>query len=344
MPVIKSADLADFVRRIFQAAGVEENTARLVADSLVTSDLAGHESHGIIRVPQYLERIAAGMVDPTAEPVITQETPVITMVDAQRSFGQVAARFAMSVTIKKAQTQGLAATGLFNSAHVGRLGEWVEMAADEGLIGLAFCNCGGPDGLVAPYGSTTRLLSTNPFAAAVPMAGRSPLVIDFATSVVAAGKLQVARNRNQSVPAGWIVRSDGQPSTSPNDFFAGGALLPAAGHKGYGLSLLIECLGGILTGHGCVGLPHAAKGNGVLFVVLSIEAFRPLEAFLADGAVLYEHVKTAPPTSGFDEVLLPGEPEQRSTEHRRAEGIPIDETTWAQLIEAAAARGVAVPN
>ena len=344
MPVIQPAALSDFVCRIFQAAGAAEDVARLVADSLVTTNLTGHDSHGVIRVRQYLDAIAAGRLDPTAEPVITQETAMITMVDARRGFGQVAARFAMQLTIEKARTQGLAATGLFNSNHVGRLGEWVEVAADRGFIGLAFCNCGGPAGSVAPYGSTTRLLGTDPFAAAVPMAGCSPLVIDFATSVVAEGKVRLARNRHEPLPEGWILGPDGQPSTSPDDFYAGGVLLPAAGHKGYGLGLLMEFLGGVLTGHGCVGLPGSTKGNGVLFLVLAIEAFRPLEAFLADGAALGERVKATPPAPEFDEVLLPGEPEQRSTEHRRAEGIPLDETTWAQLTEAAAVLGVAVPH
>lgn len=343
MPVIKPTVLTEFVCRIFQAAGATEDAACLVAESLVTTNLTGHDSHGVIRVRQYLDYIAAGRLNPTAEPVIARETAIITLVDAQQSFGQVAARFAMGITIEKARAQGLAATGLFNCNHVGRLGEWVEMAAHQGLIGLAFCNTGGPGGFVAPYGSVTRLLGTDPFAAAVPLAGRPPLVIDFATSVVAEGKVRLARNQGTPVPGGWIVGPDGQPSTSPDDFYAGGALLPAAGHKGYSLALLMEFLGGILTGHGCVGLTGSTRGNGVLFLALSIEAFRPLEAFLADGAVLREHVKAAPPAPDFNEVLLPGEPEQRSTEHRQAEGIPVDETTWAQLTAAATELGVAVP-
>lgn len=344
MPVMDPSVLADFVGRIFQAAGAPEEIARLVADSLVASDLAGHASHGVLRVCQYLDSIAAGEMDPAAEPVIARETATITMVDGRRGFGQVAARFAMGVTIEKARTEGLAVTGVFNCTHVGRLGEWVEMAAEERLIGLAFCNGGRPGGHVTPHGGVARLLGTNPIAGAVPVAGRPPLVVDFATSVVAAGKVRVARNRGQSVPEGWILGPDGRPTTSPEDYYAGGMLLPAAGHKGYGLALLMEFLAGLLTGSGCAALPGFAPGNGVLFLVLSIEAFRPLEAFLADGAALCERVKAVPPAPGFDEVLLPGEPEHRTAERCRIEGVPIDEVTWAQLAAAAAELEVAVPT
>jgi LDH2 family malate/lactate/ureidoglycolate dehydrogenase len=340
LQVVNPSVLADFVSRIFQAAGTPEEIARLVANSLVASDLAGHPSHGVIRVRQYLDSIAAGEMDPTAEPVITHQTAIITMVDGRRSFGQVAARFAMEVTIEKARAEGLAATGLFNCTHVGRVGEWVEMAAEQGLISLAFCNGGRPGGHVAPYGGVARLLGTNPIAAAVPVAGRPPVVVDFATSVVAAGKLRVARNRGQAVPEGWILGPDGRPTTNPDDYYAGGMLLPAAGHKGYGLSLAVEFLAGLLTGRGSPALPGFVPGNGVLFLVLSIEAFRPPEAFLREGAALCERAKTVPPALGFNEVLLPGEPEQRTAERHRAEGIAVDEVTWAQLTAAAAALGV----
>ncbi len=344
MPLMNHTVLADFVSRIFQAVGAKEEVARQVADSLVASDLAGHESHGVVRVRQYLDSIAAGNLNPTAEPIIARETAIVTLVDARHSFGQVAARFAMAVTIEKARAQELAATGVFNCTHIGRVGEWVQMAADQGMIGLAFCNGGGPGGAVAPYGGAARRLGTNPIAAAVPVAGRPPIVVDFATSVVAEGKLRIAHNRGKPLPEGWILGPDGRPSTQSKDFYAGGMLLPAAGHKGYGLALLMEFLGGILTGRGCPALPGFTPGNGVLFLVLSIEPFRPVETFLAEGAALCERVKAAPPAPGFDEVMLPGEPEQRMTERRRVEGIVVDEATWAQLTAAAAALGVAIPG
>jgi len=345
MLLIQAETLADFVGRILQAAGAAQPAATLVADSLVTSNLAGHDSHGVVRVPQYLDTIAAGQLTPLAEPIVVQETAAITLVDARHGFGQVAARMAMEKTIAKAQTQGLAATGLFNCNHIGRLGEWVQLAAERGFIGLAFCNGGRPGGLVTPYGGSGRALGTNPIAAAVPIADRPPVVIDLSTSVVAEGKVRVARNQGQAIPEGWIQDAEGRPSTNPEDLYAGGTLLPIAGHKGYGLSLLVELLGGMLTGQSCPGLPtYTSLKNGVLFIVLAIEPFRSPEDFLKDGSALCELVKNVAPAPGFDEVLLPGEPEQRTSARRQAEGIPVDETTWGQLAAAAAKFGVAVPT
>jgi uncharacterized oxidoreductase len=345
MPVIDPKTLADFSVRILQAAGATPAGAKLVAASLVESNLVGHDSHGVVRIRQYLDTMAAGELQPTAEPAIARETATITIVDAQHGFGQIAARFAIERTISKAQIQGLAATGLFNCNHIGRLGEWVELAAGQGCISLGFCNGGRPGGLVTPYGGSGRALGTNPIAAAVPIAGRPPVVIDFSTSIVAEGKVRVARNKGQAIPAGWIQDAQGRPSTNPEDLYAGGTLLPIAGHKGYGLSLLVELLGGMLTGQSCPGMPdYAVLKNGVLFIVLAVEPFRSPEDFLQDSSTLCEILKSVTPAPGFDEVLLPGEPEQRTAARRRAEGIPIDETTWGQLAGAAAEFGVAVPD
>lgn len=345
MPTISPTRLVDFVQQIFQAAGATAAGAHLVADSLVKSNLVGHDSHGIVRVPQYLDNIEKKELYPAAEPIVARETATITMIDAQYGFGQIAAHFAMSKIIDKTKAQGLAAAGLFNCNHVGRLGEWVQMAADQELIALAFCSGGRPGGLVAPFGGAGRLLGTNPMAAAVPIAGREPFVMDFATSAVAEGKVRVARNSGKSIPEGWILDAAGRPSTNPTDLYDGGVLLPTAGHKGYGLALLIEFLGGILTGQGGPWLPsYTTVRNGIIFLGLSVQAFRPPEEFLADGATLYEKVKATPPAPGFGEVLLPGEPEQRAAEQRQQEGITIDETTWTQLTQAAESLGVAVPG
>jgi LDH2 family malate/lactate/ureidoglycolate dehydrogenase len=345
MPVIDAETLSDFAGHILGAAGASPAGAELVARSLVGSNLVGHDSHGVVRIRQYLDTIEAGELKPTAEPVIARETATITMVDARHGFGQIAACFAMEKTMGKAQVQGLAATGLFNCNHIGRLGEWVQLAADQGMIGLAFCNGGRPGGLVTPYGGSGRALGTNPIAAAVPIADHPPVVIDFSTSVVAEGKVRVARNKGQAVPAGWIQDAAGRPSTNPDDLYAGGTLLPMAGHKGFGLSLLVELLGGMLTGQSCPGLPgYTVLKNGVLFIVLAIEPFRSPEDFLNDSSALCELVKSVTPAPGFDEVLLPGEPEQRTARRRQAEGIPIDETTWVQLTSAATEFGVAVPD
>ncbi|MEZ4633477.1 MAG: Ldh family oxidoreductase [Caldilineaceae bacterium] len=343
MPTFRAETLVDFADQIFQAAGTPAQVARLVAASLVDSNLVGHDSHGVVRVVQYLSSIEQGQLDPQAQPTIRQETSVIALIDGHSGFGQVAAHKAMRMAIDKAREHGMSAIGLVDCGHVGRMGEWVEMAAKEGLICLAFCNGGGGRGIVAPFGGVARVLGTNPIAAAIPVANREPVVLDFATSAVAEGKVRIARNSGKSIPVGWILDKDGTPSTTPDDLYDGGVLLPAAGHKGYGLSLLVEFMAGLLTTSGCPALGMAPR-NGVLFMVLNPEPFRPLADFTAEGEALVTAVKAAKPAAGFDEVLLPGEPESRTAAHRRAQGIPLDETSWAQLVEAGAALGVAAPN
>jgi uncharacterized oxidoreductase len=246
----------------------------------------------------------------------------------------------MNVGIEKARATGLSATSLVRSQHVGRLGEWVEMAASHNMIALAWCNGGGLRGAVAPFGGMERRLGTNPVAAAVPVAGRPPVVVDFATSATAEGKLRVSRNSGKPVPAGWILDAQGQPSTDPNDFYNNGVLLPAAGHKGYGLSMLVEFLGGLLGGNSSPLLPSYRTSNGVLFQILDIAAFRPVEEFLAESAALCQQIKDTRPAPGFHEVLLPGEPEQRTAAERRQTGIAIDAVTWSQITEAGAKVGV----
>lgn len=341
--ILQPDTLQTFISSIFQAAGAPEAHAQLVANSLVSANLAGHDSHGVIRTVQYVSAIQNGELDPAAVPSVASQTGVVTMLDAQRAFGQVAAQCAMQVAIDKAKAHAMASVGLFNCGHVGRLGEWVQMAADAQMIGMGFCNGGSPGGLVTPHGGAARRLGTNPLAAAIPRADDAPMVVDFATSVVAEGKVRVARNSGKALPEGRILDANGHPSTDPNDLYSGGMLLPAAEHKGYCLALLMDYLGGILTGAGCAALPTFRRGNGVLFIVLSIEAFRPLDAFLGDATELSNVMRATPPASGYEEVLTPGDPEQRTAQQRRANGIPLDDTTWSQLVEVAAAHNVAAP-
>lgn len=343
MPLLQPAPLVDFVARIFVAAGAPEETAQLVAQSLVTSDLVGHESHGVVRVRQYLDAIRRGDLDPAARPSIVHSAAGVVTVDGCRAFGQLAARWTIEQGVERARGHGLAAAGLLNCGHVGRLGEWVQWAAEQNTIALAFCNGGGPSGIVAPFGGAARLLGTNPIAAAIPVGDRPPIVLDFATSAVAEGKVRVARNRGRSIPEGWILNAQGLPSTDPNDLYTGGMLLPAATHKGYALSLLVEFLGGLLTGNGSPALGGYRAGNGVFFLVLDVAAFRPLADYLADGARMAGAVKATPPAPGFSEVLLPGEPEQRMLAQRQATGVEVDDATWALLSEDAARLGVAIP-
>lgn len=335
MPVLQPMPLADFTSRIFQAAGTPKMTADLVGQSLVSANLAGHDSHGVIRIMQYLRQIDEDEIRPLARPEVERETAVMALLNGHRCFGQLAAKTAIETGIGKARGDAVAAIGLKHSGHVGRLGEWVELAAEEGLIALAYANGGRSGGLVAPFGGAERRMGTNPVAAAIPLQDRPALLLDFATSAVAEGKVRVAMNGGKSIAEGLVLDKHGRPTRNPADLYEDGMLLPAAGHKGYSLALLTDFLGGVLTGAGGPALPGTILGNGVLFVLLNIEAFRPLAEFFTDGTIMADRIKSTRPAPGFDEVLLPGEPEARSAQNRQQSGIPLDDTTWDQIVEAA---------
>lgn len=341
MPLVTPAVLSDYVGRIFAAAGAPPPHAAAVAASLVASNLVGHDSHGVVRVPQYLASIARGETDPAAVPRIARERGVVAVVDAQRGFGQLAARFAIGEAVARARQHGIAAVTIERCSHAGRMGEWVEVAAAAGLIGLAFCNAGRPLGPVAPHGGAGRALGTNPVAAAIPHAGADPIVIDIATSTVAEGKLRIAFNQGQPVPPGLILDAAGHPSTDPGDFYRGGVLLPMAGHKGYALALLVELLGGVLAETPGEVIPG---GNGMLFIVLDPAAFRDPVAYAADVAAFCARVVAVPPAPGFAEVVLPGEPERRTRHERERGGIPLDDTTWHLITDSGVAYRIAAPT
>lgn len=334
MITVQASALLDFVTRMFVAVGVPDGNAEFTARSLVTTNLTGHDSHGVVRVPQYIAVLESGELDARAEPAILHETPITAQVDGRWALGQVTARFAAEVAIAKAKEHGLAVVSPLNCGHVGRLGEWVEMAAQQELIALAFCNSGGGGGLVTPHGGAERCLGTDPIAAAFPLPQRPPIVVDFATSAVAEGKIRVARNAGKTLAPGLLLDAQGEPSTDPNDLYRGGMLLPAADHKGYGLGLVMEFLGGVFTGRGCTIFPNFRPGNGVLLLVMRADLFQPLDEYYADAQRLVDAVLSVRPAPGSAGVMLPGDPERRSMAERSATGIPIDDATWAQLTAA----------
>ena len=254
MPNIHSDKLETLATRIFTALGTPEAHARGVATLLVRANLRGHDSHGAIRIPQYAGAIRTGHVNPKSPITVIAETPVIARLDGGRGFGQVVARRGMEMAIAKAKANGLSAVTLANTTHVGRLADYAEMAAAEGLVGMLWVNA--VFGLnVAPWGGAARRLGTNPHAIAVPGDGGPAMVLDFATSVVAEGKMRVKKNRKQQAPPGWFIDAQGRPGTDPEVFYGTppGSLLTAGEHKGYGLSLAVEILGCILSGTGAAG-------------------------------------------------------------------------------------------
>lgn len=340
-------------RAVFLAAGATESNAARVTEALVDSNLVGHDSHGVIRVIQYLRSIEAGHVDPAAEPEVVKETAVTSLVDGKWTFGQVSAGLAMRKAIEKGRQHGIAMSGLIHAYHIGRLGEYSEMAHDAGMIGMVvaggFGGTGGASATgVAPYGGAKPAFGTNPISFGIPAGKEPPVMVDFASSAVAAGKIALARAKGTPLPPGWIVDRDGSPSTEAEDFYNGGALLTFGGHKGYGLAVAIELLGQALTGADDIGETPRGGGtytrSGSVFVAIDPGVFRPASQFTAAVDATVEKIKAVPPAVGFDEVLLPGEPEQRSRARRLVEGISLPDNSWETLKQLASRYGVDVTS
>jgi LDH2 family malate/lactate/ureidoglycolate dehydrogenase len=321
-------ELRSIGQDIFVANGVPLESARLVANSLVDANLAGHDSHGVIRVPTYVELVRDGRIAATAQPELVHETASIGVVDGRWAFGQLTARQSMAIAIAKAKESGVAAVTALACNHIGRLGEWVEMAADEGMIGFATVSMYGIGLAAAPYGGMQRAMSTNPVAFGVPSATLGSVVSDFATTTVAEGKLQVARAKGVEVAPGSIIDSEGRPSTAPQDFYNGGAMLPFGAHKGYGLAVVSQLLSLALTG--ALGAMQGEYASGAFFLCVDPGAFGPRAAYGQAADHLLGQIKSVRPLPGFAEVLLPGEPEQRARAER-ADGVPVDDVTWGKL-------------
>ena len=340
MPIFSADELRHVAQAILQGVGTPEENARLVSASLVESNLVGHDSHGVMRLMSYVEFARRGQVKPEARPFVAKRERATAQVDGAWGWGHISARLATTTVTELAAEYGVAATTIDHCNHVGRLGEYVEMMAHAGMIGIALCNV---DPAVAPFGGVGRVMGTNPLAWAVPRAGENaPLFSDFATSGVAEGKLRVARAKGERVEPGLIVDSQGRPSQEPADFYNGGALLPFGGHKGYGLSVMVELLGGVLSGMAASVQPEYKAANGTLFLALNIAAFMPVEQFTQQVENFCARVKATPPADGFSEVLLPGDPERRTRAQRLVEGISLPEQTWREI--QALARELNVPT
>ena len=339
MPNILPSRLREIGYQLFEASGCTAEDARAVVDHLVESNLFGHDSHGAIRYYEYTRAIREGRFQPRATPEVVRDKPSTAVVDAGGALGQVGATFAMNLAIEKARQNGLATVTLRNTSHVGRAGAYPLMAArQKDMIGLAFVNAGRLGYQIAPFGGLEGRLSTNPIAFAAPRPEADPILVDMTTSVVAEGKVRVAINQGVHVPEGWLIDGQGNPTTDPNDFRADppGAILPMGGvvaHKGYSLSLVVELLGGALSGEGCAAGSRTMHSNGVLFTVYSIEHFTELSTYYEEVEALLQHVKSSRLAPGFTEILAPGEPEFRSAQRKESSGIEIDETTWAAICQ-----------
>lgn len=334
MPTVSVEHLKEIARGLLQGAGATEREAECVAEGVVGANLAGHDSHGIIQIPSYIERIDAGHIVPGARIDVVRETPTTMVVDGNWGFGYTVSKFVMESCIRKAASSGVAAATVFRQGHVGRLAPYPIMAAEAGMIGIMTADSGRSAKGVAPFGGREARLGTNPICMAVPSDLDGPLFVDMATSAVAAGKITLAIARGSSIPLGWILDGEGRPTTDPGEYTRGGAILPfggTEGHKGYGLSAMVEIFSGLLTGLGFGVEPSGRHNDGCFLAVFDVEAFRPLEAFKQEVADFARYLKETPPAEGFDEVHYPGEIEHVRALRAMQEGIEVEESTWDRL-------------
>ena len=339
-----AAPLQQLCAGLFSAAGTPADIADAVAQSLVTTNLMGHDSHGVLRVKQYLGMIRDGMLKPAARPRLRKRFGATAMVTNGYGFGQIGASFAADLALELGREHGIAAVSLGQTGHIGRLGEYTHSIAARGLIGIGFAGGTLHKSWVTPYGGREPIFSTNPMSFAVPCADEETLLLDFATASIAHGKLMLAQAKGVPVPQGMMLDKDGRPSTDASIVDDGAVLLAMGLHKGSGLSLMMEIIPNLLAGKRPVSSAEFHFGNPTLLMALLPEAFDEDTDFVEHVEQLKRRVKQVKPAASFEEVLLPGEPEARSYAEREAKGIPLPEAVWADLRESARELEVALPS
>jgi len=335
--------LAAWTERVFVASGVPPVSSKVVADCLVTADLKGMPSHGVSRIPIYIQRIRLGLVCPNANPKILRESPSALQIDAANGLGHPTASWGMRLCVEKARRTGSAVAGIFNSTHFGMAGYYAEIGAREGVIGIATSNSSPR---MAPWGSRDALLGTNPLAIAVPGPDGGPIVLDMATSVAALGKIMLAAADGTPIPDAWALDADGHPTTDAAAALKG-TVLPVGGPKGSGLAFMLDVLSGVLTG-GSFGsqvrslyrdMSNPEQCAHFLFAI-DVEAFQPISEFRARMERYAGEFKRCRPMPGVSEVYLPGELERRCERVGRAEGLRLPSKTYEDLIQVARDTGV----
>jgi len=348
VPAIDVSVLTEFATRLLTASGAPPDEAALVGRSLVVANLCGYDSHGVMRIPFYADMIAKNEAIPGAELTVIKESPTILVADANWGLGRVQCGKLIDRLIEKATLTGMAIGTLYNSSHVGRLGEYCETAAAAGLLSQMMVNTHGAARRVAPPGGTEPRLGTNPMALGVPN-GDDPLILDFSTSATAEGKVRVKAIAGEQCPPGWVLDSEGRPTTDPNSLYADppGTILPMGGdqaYKGFGLALMIDLFSGALSG-GLVAreTPITPKGNCVFAMILSPEHFGGSERFAKQTAELTEFVRSSNRQPGVEKILLPGDPERQTRAGKMADGIHLDDENWQKLSDFAEKMQVEVP-
>jgi len=349
VPAFSAETLSDFATALLQAGGLNPGEAGTVARSLVGANLSGYDSHGVMRIPQYLAQVQKGEITPGAEFEVLHETPSLLAADGHWGFGRVQAGRLLSRLMEKAAAGGVAVGTMRRSAHIGRLGEYCEIAAAAGMISMLMVNNHGAIMRVSPPGGRAARLSTNPLAVGIPHADE-PVVIDFCTCVTAEGKVRVKKFAGEQVPDGWILDGRGRPTNDPNDLYGDppGTILPFGGpqaYKGFALGLMVEILSGALSGGVCAReVPINQIGNCVFMMLLDPGHFGEGEHFRREVADLLGFIRSCPTVEGVERITLPGDPERSSLAEKTAHGIPLDEGNWQQLTELAGRLAVEVPE
>lgn len=338
MLFIPEAELRDVATRVFRAAGADAEPTEILVDHLVGANLAGHDSHGVQHIPNYVGGIQKGNIKPNAVPRIVRETATSALVDGGWTFGQVSALYGTDVAIAKAKQSGVAAVGVVRCTHIGRLGTYPSRASRQNVVLMV--TIGDLLGMTAPFGGSKGVFGTNPFAFGFPADQHEDVMIDFATSNIAAGKVAVARAKHEAVPPGSILDRNGYPTTDPNAFYDGGVLLPFGGHKGSALAVLSTLLSQHLVPSGDFAEGH--KQTGTFILAIDTGLFRDPSDVEKEADAVIDQIQAIPPASGFSRVLTPGEPEVYTTRKRRDEGVPVPEDTWDAIKKTAAELGVEI--
>src|ERR1700757_1793297 len=351
MVTIKVDNLIDFVADVFGHAESSSEEARRIATYLTTANLTGHDSHGVIRVPVYIRWKKTGNGVPNQTPEGVVDTPSLAVVDGKFGYGQTVAPVAVKLGIEKCKKAGLAAIALRNAGHIGRVGDWAEMAAAEGLVSVHFVNAAGSL-LVAPFGGVEKRLSTAPYCVGIPREGQDPIVLDFATSIVAEGKCLVASRGGKKLPKGALVDHDGTLSEDPHVLYGPytpdgprdhtkgtGAIRAFGEHKGSGLAFICELLGGALSGTGATA-PDRRFANGMLAFCIDPKVVDPAHFFDGEITRYTDFIRATRPVAGVDQVLIPGDPERKTRAERSKNGIPLPDETWMAIVNTARELGV----
>lgn len=349
MPRLTAEQLQPFVSAILQQAGAPPADAELTARLMVDANLSGHDTHGVRQTARYAGLLSEGVIQPGAEVEVVRDRGVTAVLDGHDCLGFVGATRATELAIEKARTHSLAAVGVRNLNHVGRVGAYPEMMAAAGLVGLITVNAQGRGILVAPFGGKQARIGTNPMGAGFPNPNGPDIILDFATSAVAANKIRQADSRGLPTGEGWIMDNDGRPTNDPKAFLDGHAfMLPLGGnrgHKGYGLAVLVDILSGVLAGAGTAAATEVRDlNNGTFVVCMDPEAFCERADYERQVGELVAHLQATPTMPGVERVLLPGEYEARNREQRKREGIELEPPVWADMVACGERYGVAAPQ